>query len=73
MSERLETGILRPKGDWPGIFIRGDEALAYARHLRALFAAMEARAKSGAISDEEISAWGKLQDLAELLSSCRSR
>jgi hypothetical protein len=28
MTERLETGVLKADGDWPGIFIRGDEAPA---------------------------------------------
>jgi hypothetical protein len=73
MSERLETGILQPKDDWPGIFIRGDDALMYAHHLQSLFAALEARAKSGAISPEDAFAWVRLSELADLLDSCRSR
>jgi hypothetical protein len=72
MKERLETGILKPKDDWPGIFIRGDDALMYAHRLRSLFAALEARAKSGAISLEEASACVGLSELADLLDSCRS-
>jgi hypothetical protein len=73
-AERLETGILKPEGDWPGVFIRGDEALAYARRLQSLFAAFEARAKAGGdISEGEISAWAKLKDLADLLESCRTK
>lgn len=72
MNERLETGVMTPEGDWPGIFIRGDEALAYANRLRSLFVALEARAKAGEISPEEIAAWAKLQGLADLLGSCRS-
>jgi len=72
-TERLETGVLKPEGDWPGIFIRGDDALAYANRLRLLFAALEARAKAGDdISEEEISAWAKLNELADLLASCRT-
>ena len=72
MAERLETGVLKPEGDWPGIFIRGDEALAYANRLLSLFAALEARAGAGDISQEEIAAWAKLKDLADLLESCRA-
>jgi hypothetical protein len=72
MVERLETGILKPEGDWNGIFIRGDDALMYARRLQVLFDAFEARAGSNDISPEEIAAWAKLTELADLLQSCRS-
>lgn len=30
---RVETGPVRVGDDWPGVFIRGDEALAYADDL----------------------------------------
>ena len=70
---RLETGVLKPEGDWLGVFIRGDDALSYARRLRSLFAALQARASSGDIAQEEISAWAKLQSLVELLESCRGQ
>jgi hypothetical protein len=70
---RLETGVLKPEGDWLGVFIRGDDALSYARRLRSLFAALEARASSGDVAQEEISAWAKLQSLVELLESCRGQ
>lgn len=33
---RLETGKTRCGEDWPGVFIRGDNALAYAAAIRAL-------------------------------------
>ena len=72
-AERLETGVLKPEGDWPGVFIRGDDALVYARRLQFLFAAFEARAKAGDVAEEEISAWSKLKDLADLLESCRAK
>jgi hypothetical protein len=55
------------------VFIRGDDALSYARRLRSLFAALEARASSGDVAQEEISAWAKLQSLVELLESCRGQ
>ena len=32
-GERVETGSLQINDDWPGIFIRGDNALGYAMHL----------------------------------------
>lgn len=33
-SKRLDTGALKPENDWPGIFIRGDEAIGLAQQLR---------------------------------------
>lgn len=33
---RVETGPVRFGDDWPGTFIRGDSAVNYAWHLRAL-------------------------------------
>lgn len=32
-NERLSTGPLKPEGDWPGLFIRGDEAMFLAQML----------------------------------------
>lgn len=31
---RMETGSIQFGNDWPGIFLRGDEALQYAYHLQ---------------------------------------
>jgi hypothetical protein len=33
---RPETGRMKFKGDWTGVFIRGDSAFEYAQHLQAL-------------------------------------
>ena len=33
---RVETGVIQFEGDWPGIFIRGDEALGFAARLTAV-------------------------------------
>jgi len=33
---RVETGVVQFGDDWPGVFIRGDNAFAYARALNAL-------------------------------------
>lgn len=30
MNNRLETGIITEKGDWCGLFIRGDDCFEYA-------------------------------------------
>lgn len=34
MQQRAETGVLEFEGDWPGVFIRGDNAMMYAMTLR---------------------------------------
>lgn len=37
MTERVETGAVQfGSQDWPGVFIRGDNAFNYAMHLRVL-------------------------------------
>jgi hypothetical protein len=73
MAARLGTGIVQPADDWPGIFIRGDDALAYASRLRFLLAALEKRAETEEISADEISAWSTVSDLADLLQRCRAK
>lgn len=32
-ARRVEIGVVQFDGDWPGVFIRGDEALALARQI----------------------------------------
>ena len=34
---RVETGVVQFGGDWPGVFVRGDDALALAHQIDALF------------------------------------
>lgn len=38
--QRAETGVLEFEGDWPGVFIRGDNAAMYAMSLRSVLAEM---------------------------------
>jgi hypothetical protein len=71
MSVRVETGVMSHKGDWPGIFIRGDDALSYAAQLRVALTFAEERAASGMMPHAEAEAWTKLQAMADLLDSCR--
>ena len=54
---RLETGIVCDGDDWPGVFIRGDDAFAYQLALRSALrqmpnadASIEARMARNAIS-----------------------
>lgn len=71
MGDRLETGVMTPDGDWPGIFIRGDNALGYAANLRAVYALAEQRAKEGSMRGDEAMIWSHLKGLTDLLGSCR--
>lgn len=36
MSKRVETGPVQFDDDWPGVFIRGDNALGFAQSLEAM-------------------------------------
>jgi hypothetical protein len=58
IARRIDTGALRFGNDWPGVFIRGDEALEYAKWLRKLVVVEE-------FPD------GLYAGLARLLESCR--
>ena len=61
---RPETGAMSFGDDWPGVFIRGDNAFAYALALRSVVA----NAKHDRIDWLTL---GILEDFAELLESCR--
>jgi hypothetical protein len=63
---RLETGPMQFSDDWPGVFVRGDDALGYALALRrAVERLVEIDSPSVDVA--------KLADLVELLGSCRVR
>ena len=61
--QRLETGVVDCPDDWPGIFIRGDNALGYAIHLAIV------------LENDTISGFEKasLKGLLDLLTSCNAR
>ena len=62
---RPETGAMQfGDADWPGVFIRGDNAFAFALALRSVLA----NAKSDRIDWLSL---GVLQSLAEILESCQ--
>jgi hypothetical protein len=71
-QERVETGKMQFENDWPGVFIRGDEALGYAAAIRRFLAATEVPRH---LSDDETAEWRncrpELLELAALLESCR--
>jgi hypothetical protein len=71
MKQRVQTGKMQFEDDWPGVFIRGDDALGYAAVIRRLFAV------SGPLYDESnhemFECRSRLAELAGLLESCRLR
>jgi hypothetical protein len=69
-SFSVRTGVVQFKGDWPGIFIRGDDALGYAGTIRAVLRETK-EAQTRAMEQGSTSEWAHLYELAELLESCR--
>jgi hypothetical protein len=63
----IRTGRMKIGNDWPGIFIRGDDALSYASKLRRLFAEAEKRANE--LSQDELMAWARVEELAALFAA----
>jgi folate-dependent phosphoribosylglycinamide formyltransferase PurN len=63
---RAETGVMQFDGDWPGIFVRGDEAMARSTSLREI--AKRLRDKDRKETDVVIIA-GYLERLAEFFAS----
>jgi len=63
---RLETGVFQfDKGDWPGIFIRGDDALSHAHAIRAVLRQTE-KAQTRALEQGSTSEWECLIEWAVL-------
>ena len=65
MCERLETGPVQMPDDWPGIFIRGDNAMNYGFQLILAAEALEGNLDEGLLSDQ-------LRNLSRLLMSCHN-
>lgn len=68
-AERVETGALRINDDWPGVFIRGDNALAYAGYLYQAINALENMKDK---ENMDVFALYGLKGLYELMASCRA-
>ena len=66
-SERVPTGPLKLGEDWPGIFIRGDEALGMASDMKKLADAIDR-------GDEAVikSSPRYLRRIASILEACRT-
>jgi hypothetical protein len=65
-DERVETGVVQFFGDWPGVFIRGDNAFAYSNALRQLLATSTAKDPQAV---QAIVARSWVEGLARLLES----
>jgi hypothetical protein len=67
VADRVETGVVQFGADWPGVFIRGDEALALAGVIDNLARYLP----TNAIDAQAMAAPQKfLRGLAEQLRSC---
>ena len=66
-SERVPTGPLKLGEDWPGIFIRGDEALGMASDMKRMAEAFD-RGDEAVIKSSPI----YLRRIASMLEACRT-
>lgn len=65
---RLETGVFQPANDWPGIFIRGDNALML--YLPALKQAVAILRQSESTNGFYIGPSAALERLAKIMVEC---
>lgn len=65
-GNRLETGPIKFGDDWPGVFIRGDNALFYA-------IALERCLKELSLELDTMTTIAPLRGLLYVLSSCNTR
>ena len=59
-QSRIETGVVQFGNDWPGVFIRGDEALGLASDIKIVLK-----------SNDPLLMSKMLEIVAEMLRSCR--
>lgn len=69
INGRPETGPMQFGEDWPGVFIRGDNAMAFSL---AVNKAAQIISKKHVLNTQELLVTSQLKWLAELLSSCRA-
>jgi hypothetical protein len=68
-ANRVETGALEINDDWPGVFIRGDNAMHYAVCLKQLLAKLESQIDQNNVVD--IVYLSAVHSLVKLLDSSR--
>ena len=69
-TRRVETGRMQFGKNWPGVFIRGDDALSFANSLQRILDEVNPRAMK--LSDAELRAWSRTKEIVDLLKSCRT-
>jgi hypothetical protein len=68
--KRLETGVVQINGDWPGVFIRGDDALHYSKQLAFVLGELRGhRAKCEEVHVMQMIADAALQGMINLLQA----
>ena len=67
-ADRVETGALQINDDWPGTFIRGDNAFAYVMYLNQAISILE---KMDDRENMDIFLLQTLKDLVAVLASSR--
>lgn len=77
LSFRPHTGPLQFGGDWPSVFLRGDECGEYCEAIGLIRGAIKQQVMSGkppeSVEAELLGALSSLQELSRLLKSCRSK
>lgn len=68
-ANRVETGALEINDDWPGVFIRGDNAMHYAVSLKQLLSKLESHVDQSDVVD--IISLSAVKSLVKLLDSSR--
>lgn len=68
---RVETGILQFDKDWPGIFIRGDEAMGMAQDLKRIGEFIDDFGDTSNIGSKLL--FDTVQRIKELFESCDTR
>lgn len=68
-ANRVETGALEINDDWPGVFIRGDNAMHYAITVRQVLAVLDAQDPE--YKQVDMFVRGALKSLQSLLASSR--
>lgn len=75
-EERVETGLVQFDEDWPGVFIRGDNAMFISFHLKYLFDLLKSGTQEDLIAAKDYinhPIYGAIIDSsAELLASCNT-
>lgn len=67
-ANRVETGALQINDDWPGVFIRGDNAMHYAMSVKQVLTKLEAESNTDIHTALAV---GTLKSLMQLLASSR--